>query len=312
MAISDRKAVVVGISGCSSSGKTTLARLLRDIFPNTFILHEDDFYKNDKDIPISVDGLADWDCAEALSLPDMEQALAYIRTHGVLPVSRNPRLTCRTDHGNRQRRAVPLSSSLVPSRPPDLSTRPLLLTDTPLPSQPDLFSKEDQNSVGKCPVSDETIESLKTKVQVWLQPGQPGHKLIAQDAANTLRICIFDGFLLYSEETRATMEQIDVRLFLRVSHAKATQRREARDGYVTLEGFWQDPPGYVDKIVWPNYVKAHKWLFDDGDVEGTPNRATLEKNRILTQLDKGIDIDMATTLEWAVDMLMSELQSKYL
>lgn len=43
--MTDRKAVVVGISGASSSGKTTLARLLRDIFPNTFILHEDDFYK---------------------------------------------------------------------------------------------------------------------------------------------------------------------------------------------------------------------------------------------------------------------------
>lgn len=42
---SPRKAVVVGLSGCSSSGKTTLARLLRDIFPNTFILHEDDFYR---------------------------------------------------------------------------------------------------------------------------------------------------------------------------------------------------------------------------------------------------------------------------
>ncbi len=49
MAAADRKAVIVGISGCSSSGKTTLARLLRDIFPNTFILHEDDFYKQDKE-----------------------------------------------------------------------------------------------------------------------------------------------------------------------------------------------------------------------------------------------------------------------
>jgi nicotinamide/nicotinate riboside kinase len=36
---------MVGLSGCSSSGKTTLARLLRDIFPNAFILHQDDFYK---------------------------------------------------------------------------------------------------------------------------------------------------------------------------------------------------------------------------------------------------------------------------
>ena len=40
-----QKAVIVGVSGASSSGKTTLARLLRDIFPNTFVLHEDDFYK---------------------------------------------------------------------------------------------------------------------------------------------------------------------------------------------------------------------------------------------------------------------------
>lgn len=43
--MSGQKAVVVGVSGCSSSGKTTLARLLRDIFPNTFVLHEDDFYR---------------------------------------------------------------------------------------------------------------------------------------------------------------------------------------------------------------------------------------------------------------------------
>lgn len=41
----DKKAIIIGISGASSSGKTTLARLLRDIFPNSFILHQDDFYR---------------------------------------------------------------------------------------------------------------------------------------------------------------------------------------------------------------------------------------------------------------------------
>ena len=45
--MAETKALIVGISGCSSSGKTTLARLLRDIFPNTFILHQDDFYKEE-------------------------------------------------------------------------------------------------------------------------------------------------------------------------------------------------------------------------------------------------------------------------
>lgn len=51
--------IIIGLSGPSSSGKTTLARLLRQIFnvhtsPKThgisirlFILHEDDFYKTD-------------------------------------------------------------------------------------------------------------------------------------------------------------------------------------------------------------------------------------------------------------------------
>lgn len=43
--MTEPKALVVSISGCSSSGKTTLARLLRDILPGTFILHEDDFYR---------------------------------------------------------------------------------------------------------------------------------------------------------------------------------------------------------------------------------------------------------------------------
>lgn len=50
--MAERKAVIVGISGASSSGKTTLARLLRDIFPNTFILHEDDFYKAESEYVI--------------------------------------------------------------------------------------------------------------------------------------------------------------------------------------------------------------------------------------------------------------------
>lgn len=53
------KNLIVGLSGPSSSGKTTLARLLRSVFtipasPETnhnaitlFILHQDDFYKTD-------------------------------------------------------------------------------------------------------------------------------------------------------------------------------------------------------------------------------------------------------------------------
>ena len=172
--------------------------------------------------------------------------------------------------------------------------------------QPFVDSKEDKNSVGPCPVSGAKIEQMRQKVAAWMQPGSPGHAVLATTG---LRLCLLDGFLLYAEEMRAATDLLDVKLFLRVSKAKATQRREARDGYVTLEGFWQDPPGYVDKVVWPNHVEAHAWLFAAGDVEGAPRADVLAAEGLLVQPGAGLDVDMETTLEWAVTTLMERLEA---
>ncbi|KAI0381489.1 P-loop containing nucleoside triphosphate hydrolase protein [Hypomontagnella monticulosa] len=255
----DRKAFIVGISGASSSGKTTLARLLRDVFPNSFILHEDDFYKAETELPFR-DGLLDWDCAEAISIPDMKRALEHIRARGTFP--------------------------------------------------PFVDSKEDQNSIGACPVSDAAIAAAKTKVASWLAPGQPGHSILSSDTG--LRICLLDGFLLYSPalEAGGIPALLDTKLFLLVSRDRATQRRERRDGYVTLEGFWTDPPGYVEKIVWPNYAESHAGMFVDGDVEGALDEGVLAEKGVRAQVGMGLDVDMETTFNWAVDMLMRELEEK--
>ncbi|KAH7160713.1 P-loop containing nucleoside triphosphate hydrolase protein [Dactylonectria macrodidyma] len=243
-------ALVVAISGCSSSGKTTLARLLRDIFPNTFILHEDDFYRPEEELP-SRDGLLDWDCAEALDIPAMAESLAYIREHAAFP--------------------------------------------------PTLNSKEDQNSVGKCPVPDDTIEAQKAKVAAAIPSS---HSL-----RSSLRLCLLDGFLLYSPSMAAVQPSLDIKLFLRASHDRARARREARDGYVTLEGFWADPPGYVDKIVWPNYVEEHAWMFEGGDVEGKFREDVLDKEGIKFQKDAAVDADIVKTLEWTVDVILEKLKN---
>lgn len=256
----DQKAIVVGLSGCSSSGKTTLARLLRDIFPNTFILHEDDFYRPEEELPFK-DGVRDWDCAESINIPDMEKALSHIHNEGTFP--------------------------------------------------PFVDSKEDKNSVGTCPASTAKIEAMKAQVQAWLRPGSPGHDVFSGE--NAPRLCLLDGFLLYSPPRFSkVMDLIDVKLFLQVSHEKATQRREARDGYVTLEGFWKDPPGYVDKVVWPNYVEAHRWMFVGGDVEGGKlDLQVLREKGILAQFGKegdAVDFDFEQTLEWAVGRVMEALE----
>ncbi len=99
---------------------------------------------------------------------------------------------------------------------------------------------------------------------------------------------------------------IDIKLFLRVSYAKAKARREARSGYITMEGFWQDPPDYVDKIVWPNYVADHKWMFEDEDIEGKLREDVLRGYDINCQ-EGGTDKDMKITLTWAVELLMEQL-----
>ncbi|KAL4732621.1 ribosylnicotinamide kinase [Fusarium chlamydosporum] len=246
--MSANKALIVGISGCSSSGKTTLARLLRDIFPHTFILHEDDFYRPEAELPAK-NGLLDWDCAEAIDIPAMADSLAYIRQHAAFP--------------------------------------------------PTLDSKEDQNSVGKCPVSETTIAAQRAKVDAALGPDHP--------LRNNLRLCLLDGFLLYSPSMAAIKPNLDIKLFLRTTYEKAKARREARDGYVTLEGFWADPPGYVDKIVWPNYVEEHAWMFEEGDVEGKFKTDVLDKEGIKVQSDVSADGDIEKTFRWTVDTILEEL-----
>lgn len=80
-----KKAVLVGIGGASSSGKTSVAKLLHKIIPDSILLHQDDFYKNDKDIPTDpATGEADWDCPGAINFDDFEKELQYIRANASL------------------------------------------------------------------------------------------------------------------------------------------------------------------------------------------------------------------------------------
>ncbi|RKP06542.1 P-loop containing nucleoside triphosphate hydrolase protein, partial [Thamnocephalis sphaerospora] len=74
------------------------------------------------------------------------------------------------------------------------------------------------------------------------------------------RFIVVDGFLLFADPRVA--EHLDVRVFVTASKTTLQRRRDARVGYTTVEGFWQDPPGYFDKIVWPNYVLHHHTLLE--------------------------------------------------
>ncbi|KAL9116736.1 MAG: hypothetical protein Q9187_006737 [Circinaria calcarea] len=242
-------ATIVGISGCSSSGKTTLARLLRSLFPHTLILHQDDFYLPEAQLPLR-SGLRDWDCAASLDIAGLVDALRYIKAEGKLPEG--------------------------------------------------LVSKEDQNEVGANGVSERVERRLQGEVEEWMR-GEGQGKLSAER-----RLVILDGFLLFGESVRDVREEIDVKVLLRAKYDKAKERREKRSGYVTLEGFWEDPPGYVDEVVWPNYVEEHGFLFEGGDVEGKVNEKVVSDLGIRVCPGEG-EWSMEEVLVWAVEAVKEAL-----
>lgn len=297
--------ILLGLSGPSSSGKTTLARLLRSIFNLTippasatvtqqddqplpppswklslFILHQDDFYLTDTLVPvISVSStefgtrdLQDWDCVESLDLDIFEDTLRHVQRYGTVP--------------------------------------------------PGSVSKEDQNAVGESGVEDDEVNRLREEVRDRL--GLEKNKA-SGEREREIRICILDGFLLYpppppSSASSSTSSSpttplthlhnlstslLQPRLFLPSTRTQTLTRRARRSGYVTLEGFWTDPPGYVEDVVWPNFARDHAWMYTDRDVEA----GTVDEERLLR--DHGVRVcpgrgewDMSKVLGWAVDVLV--------
>ncbi|KAG0669943.1 ribosylnicotinamide kinase [Maudiozyma exigua] len=79
----EQKTILIGLSGCSSTGKTTLAKLASQLLPNAILIHEDDFYKHDEDVPMNERyGIRDWDSPEALDMNLFEKELTSIKKSG--------------------------------------------------------------------------------------------------------------------------------------------------------------------------------------------------------------------------------------
>ncbi|RPA97127.1 P-loop containing nucleoside triphosphate hydrolase protein [Choiromyces venosus 120613-1] len=118
-------------------------------------------------------------------------------------------------------------------------------------------------------------------------------------------LALVEGFLMFVEER--VMRVLDVKIFLRGRGEALRKRREGRNVYATVEGYWQDPPGYWDQIVWPNYLKAHKHLFVNGDVEGELDGEVISSLGIHSP---GIDWSISEILPWAVDLIIAEMKKR--
>jgi nicotinamide/nicotinate riboside kinase len=92
---------------------------------------------------------------------------------------------------------------------------------------PTLESKEDQNELGQSGVSDDIVHVMHEEVVK--------QDLVKRGETDIL-LCFVDGFLLYSNPD--VVKELDIRLLVRAPYEKLKARREARNGYVTIDGYF--------------------------------------------------------------------------
>jgi nicotinamide/nicotinate riboside kinase len=303
--------LLLGLSGPSSSGKTTLARLLRDIFNVTTtsisvsltILHQDDFYLTDAQIPLITTSpdcpsglgsreLQDWDCVESLDLGLLERVIGFLVREGRLP------------HGKGE--------------------------DGTEKGFEEWDRKEDKNSVGEVGVSENEVGKLREEIVKWVEELVRG---LGNDASEPmdLNIFILDGFLLYPDPSTPSkssnehekqlarlleiLRPLSLRLFLPCTRSQTISRRANRTGYVTLEGFWADPPGYVEDVVWPGFVRDGGWMFKsnvDQSGQGEEDEGEIDEE---IAKKAGIDVapgqgtwEMRNLLGWGVERVKGAVE----
>ncbi|KAL4252620.1 P-loop containing nucleoside triphosphate hydrolase [Abortiporus biennis] len=100
------RVILVGIGGATCSGKTTLAKHLRNILPGSVIVHQDDFAPPQEKIPIHPQyKVQDWDDPEgAIDWTRMVNSLREVKATGKIPPEHYSH-----DHLNEQK-DIPINS----------------------------------------------------------------------------------------------------------------------------------------------------------------------------------------------------------
>jgi len=129
---------------------------------------------------------------------------------------------------------------------------------------------------------------------------------------------LVDGFLLYPPSVSAVLARLDGGLFLRARYEEVRRRRAGRGGYATAEGWWDDPEGYVEGVVWANYVREHGFMFvggdvaggrvDEGVVAGLGVRVCPEGVGVAVGMGVGVGMEMEGVLGWAVGAVVGVLE----
>ncbi|KAL8696894.1 MAG: hypothetical protein Q9201_007426 [Fulgogasparrea decipioides] len=242
-------AILIGLSGSPSSGKTTLAHFLSSILPPAtpwFIIHQADFFNPKHLLVPDNNGKLDIDGRHAINFSAFKRVLEYAKREGRLP----PTFLTLQPEAERERALSQISSAVK-----------------------------------------EQMQASLLNVQS-LESGQS--------------IGIVEGSSLYRSETVRSL--LDTKFLLRTSKETSRIRRfeEPNNLDSNLERTHHDRIDYFDRVVWRNYTRDHEVLFEDGNVEGRPQRRVCEGFGI--QVQPYMDMSLSGTLQWVLDMFRRDIE----
>lgn len=152
-------------------------------------------------------------------------------------------------------------------------------------------SKEHENKVGPDRITAEQFEEIGRQIH---------HQL------DKFHVVLVDGIMLYHDKS-PIIDLLDVRLFISAPYQILKQRRQAREGYATIEGFWTDPPGYFDDIVWPGYKATHGYLFEENNVDGSLNDKAISTFDLKSPTKQPTELSQYEILSWSITQLLDRL-----
>ncbi|XP_026177559.1 nicotinamide riboside kinase 1 [Mastacembelus armatus] len=87
------RTLVVGIGGMTNGGKSTLSKGLHQQIPNSFIIAQDTYFKDDSEVPVDSNGFKQYDMLDALHMDTMlsevnswrRDAKSFLRQQGLNP-----------------------------------------------------------------------------------------------------------------------------------------------------------------------------------------------------------------------------------
>ncbi len=128
-----------------------------------------------------------------------------------------------------------------------------------------------------------------------------------KEGTTAQRILLLDGFLLFTPSVpRSFVSLLDVKILVRAPYEDAKRRREARSGYTTMDGWWEDPAGYFDRVVWPNHVLENQGFFGEGDIEGSVDERVCEREGVRVRM--GREGELGEILRWVVAVVRDSVE----